>query len=86
MRKELDRMTRKRMAQIYARRYRKTTTGREKTKILDEFPRLAGHNRSYTSGFSGIPEVPEPSLSPIPPGGFGGVGNGFKTRRYFRRY
>ncbi len=49
MRQELDRMTRKRMIQIYARRYRKATTRREKTRILDEFTRLTGHNRSYAS-------------------------------------
>ena len=42
-------MTRKRLTQICARRYRQATTKREKIRIRDEFIRLTGYNRSYVS-------------------------------------
>lgn len=49
MRKELDLMTRKKLTQIYARRYRTARSKKEKTMILDEFVNLTGYNRSYAS-------------------------------------
>ncbi len=42
-------MTRKKLTQIYAKRYRKARSKKEKTMILDEFVNLTGYNRSYAS-------------------------------------
>jgi len=47
--KELDLMTRKKITMKYARLYRKATTKKEKSRLLTEFVRVTGYNRSYAS-------------------------------------
>ena len=47
--KEMDLMSRKKVTLIYARRYRKASSKKEKSQILDEFTRLTGYNRCYAS-------------------------------------
>jgi len=47
--KEMDLMSRKKVTLIYARRYRKASSKKEKSQLLDEFIRLTGYNRCYAS-------------------------------------
>ena len=47
--KEMDLMSRKKVALVYAKRYRRARCKKEKSQILDEFIRLTGYNRCYAS-------------------------------------
>jgi len=47
--KEMDLMSRKKATLVYAKRYRRASSKKEKSQILDEFVRLTGYNRCYAS-------------------------------------
>ena len=47
--KEMDLMSRKKVTLVYAKRYRRASSKKEKSQILDEFVRLTGYNRCYAS-------------------------------------
>lgn len=47
--KELCVMTRKKIAFLYVKRYRKARRKKDKSEILDEFERVVGYNRNYAS-------------------------------------
>ncbi len=47
--KEVDLMSRKKITLLYAKRYKKASSKKEKSRILDEFTRLTHYNRCYSS-------------------------------------
>ena len=44
----MDLMSRKKVTLVYAKRYRRASSKKEKSQILDEFVRLTGYNRCFT--------------------------------------
>jgi len=43
----MDLMSRKKVTLVYAKRYRRASSKKEKSQILDEFVRLTGYNRYF---------------------------------------